>query len=260
MEPATDSIAYADTAVPDPPAKGNVYLIGFGFLAAALGVAALWLMGDHTTIKLIQAFAFLLLGYGFSVVAAARLSHLGNTGQWLYVLLLTALIAGAVAAGYFVYSRLHWPAVVLSAGSFLLPFAVGKTREAFNEVSGQLPAPWFYSPGLTSRPAVVSLHSTPIRMKVGPRADEARTDLISFSAPGRMRIGDILFHIVSEQNNTDHTIEWADGEGNPYGWVFYKSYLGGLFKKYLQPEGSLIDNNVGRNAVVVAERVWPVTE
>lgn len=261
MNPITESIAYSESVALETPRRGNAYLIGAGFLVAGVLIAALWLTGGNTTVKLVQTTAFLLLGYGFSVVTGTRLSTLADGEQWLYAVALSGLMALAVAGGYFFYARLNWSVVMLNAAAFLLPFAMGKTREAFDDMAGASPPLWYYVPGSAAQPGVVSLHATPVRMKLRTRIAGVGSELFSFSAPGRMRIGNILYHIISESaNRADTAIDWADAAGEAYGWTFYRSRFGGLVRQYLQPDGTLIENNIKRNAVIVAERVMPATD
>jgi hypothetical protein len=84
--------------------------------------------------------------------------------------------------------------------------------------------------------------------------DEEKTDFPE-TFPGHIPFGKLFSQfIVNNNRNGDQPIEWRSKNGEPYGWLFYIERLGGMSKKYINPEVNLRENGVKENSVIIVDR------
>ncbi len=78
---------------------------------------------------------------------------------------------------------------------------------------------------------------------------------VQFKAPFDYLLKDYFYDFVIEMNDNDHEIAYTDSEGDFYKWLFYvKPRKFWESKRFLDPDKSLIDNNIQEYCTIVFER------
>lgn len=114
---------------------------------------------------------------------------------------------------------------------------------------------WFPTDEVIEKKATVFLNSLPIHIKLS-RSLTSEATSFPLQAPVKMKLGTMFYHFIQDKNKApESAIEFKNARDAFYGWEFYTEAFGGLKKRYLNPELTLIDNKIKQNATIVAQRV-----
>lgn len=236
--------------------KKMVLLLSVIVLVAALLFGNISLINGGRVTKALQVGSFLALGYLHVAILQKKLPAITSISQTLYTLSLSFIIC--LSLGFlFMFRGYHWLLMIAASTlSFLLPYLITKAWTLYNILSVSQHGVWQYIEAGISKQSVVSFNNIPIRIKFFSRQSAQTETVVSFNAPIRMKLGTVFYHIIQQQNEgRGRKIEYVDEGGAPFYWEFYSQSLGGLSKQFLNPEESLVENNIQPNTLIIAQRV-----
>lgn len=141
-----------------------------------------------------------------------------------------------------------------SGGAFLLPFVVEQAWKSYNFPAKQYKV-WYNSDVVMDSRTTVFLNSLPIRLHLSMKYFDITEEEFELTVPGHTQFGKFFNQFIIEKNkNNASAIECVDSEKKQFGWQFYTEHLGGLYKKFIDPELSLRDNKVKNNSIITAKR------
>ena len=232
------------------------------FLAPVLGLIAL---SEGVILPLVagvlQWIAFLALGAGHVFLFRRRLeslqkehllfSPLGWTvtiALALEIFILLALLYAFMPGDRLVYSG-------VSCSAFLLAYIVAEAWEIFYAIPDREYKIWF-NPESMDPFSLAQTSKLPVRLKVRRRYFDIREELFPLTVPARLKVGRFFYHfILDEEKKGAPGIEKEDEDRNAYGWQFYSEDLGGVIRKFLDPQRTLEENKIRKNSIIVARRV-----
>ena len=148
----------------------------------------------------------------------------------------------------------------LAAFTFLLPYFFIKAFDSWRAIPGKKYKQWFFPVNI--EPPVMELTDTiNLNIFLPIQTDDERYSEFSVRAP-RARTLEELIHFLIFKYNTERSpetpIEVADGSNQrPYGWHFYTEPAWFRPRKYLDPQLSIEELNLGDESVIVAQRLVP---
>lgn len=236
--------------------KKAVFFPALLFLAAALLLANISLINGRGITKGLQLAGFLFLGYFYLNNIQKKLYTLSYAEQNAYTCFLSLLIFLSISALLY-FRGSYWPLMVIaSTFCFLLPFITANAWRVFNGLFVSQHLVWQYSDDLGNKQSFVSFSNMPIRLKFLAKPTSSSETVIASTAPVRMKLGTVFFHIIQQQNDGQRKrIEHTDENGTPFFWEYYTLELGGWSKLYLNPEKSIAENNIKPNSIIVVRRV-----
>jgi hypothetical protein len=232
----------------------------FAAFGALVGVTSLLLAStvffmNGRTATLVQVIGLMALGYVHVAMMKGKLAVWEPVEKLLYSLLLAFVIILFLSSVYLFTPTFPLAVILAGSSAFLLAYVLGELWVSYKRISDSRVTPWFYSNSLTPNQATVFLNSIPIRVKIQIEERGRVEYVIAFRAPVKMKLGLIFYHVIKEQNESGKTpVELLDNNGRPFGWVFFVPSLAG-WSKSLDPEATLIENQIGPNAVIIARRV-----
>jgi hypothetical protein len=151
--------------------------------------------------------------------------------------------------------KLSLQIVLASAGSFLLPFTVAELWLAYSDISFSGFRYWQIADETADELPAIYLKSIKIRFKVIQEPSIGRAGIIPVSASARMTLSEVFYAMVQQQNKAgSYAIALRSRELEPYTWVFYKMDMQ-LWYRSLDPDKTLQDNGIVKNAVICVQRV-----
>jgi hypothetical protein len=238
-----------------------LYVLGFGLLGLAAVRSPL---GYPLTFGLLQG-ALVLLGWLY----AARLPHwlpwLNPTNRWQAALALVATAAlggGAIWALRWVrWAHDHLPptSFVMAVIPFLLPFFFWQSYRAWLAIPPRQYKLWHYNP-LAPSPDLSRLdlnHFMVVHFWMTRRFNEALYHDFSSKAPYQMRFSDLFAIFLTDYNQLkpDQALQYMDGQGQAFGWLFYAKQPWWRRRHYYDPDRTFQDNFLRQGSIIVAQRV-----
>ena len=232
------------------------------FLTPLLGLIALL---DGAVLPLVagvlQWIAFLALGGGHVFLFRRRLESLQKENLlfsplgWTVTVALALEIVLLLTLLYWVLPGDRFVLSGVSCCAFLLAYIVGGAWEAFYAIPERQYKIWF-NPERMDPFTLAQAGKLPVRLKVRRRYFDIREELFPLTVPARLKVGRLFYHfILDEEKKGAPAIEKEDEDRNAYGWQFYSEDLGGIIRKFLDPQRTLQENKVRKNSIIVARRV-----
>ncbi|MEJ7737747.1 MAG: TssN family type VI secretion system protein [Chitinophagaceae bacterium] len=208
--------------------------------------------------KAFQVLAFFGLGL-LSTSLLEKYQRLVNRDfskeKWLYTLLLASLIFLILLLFYYAVNDNILVMAYASTSSFLLPLTIQQAWYFFKNIPEKQYKLWYYPSELTEIQVPKFRNGIQVQFKLPRRYFDIEEALIEAKAPEPMILSKRFHLVVFEQNSEGETvIEYLDNNRKPFGWKFYLELYGGLFRKRLDPDLSFMQNNVPKNAIIVAKR------
>jgi hypothetical protein len=228
--------------------KRNTYLLVLlSALCIGLGCGLIYYQGMQP--QAVRLGGFLLLGFVFATAMCKKASE---DYPFLAAMLVSVFIQLCVLAFSFATKSLDVKANVTYAAAFLLPVAMMQSWYLFKAIPRRRPRIWFASGKLPEKPPFAYFDSRRIRLKVVQEGEPIVA--LTVAAPGEMKLGMAFYYGIKEQNEqaNEKLVRFVDENGRPHAWVFYTRSFGWR-KKYLDPEENLFENQLGSNALVIAE-------
>ncbi|HET9505131.1 MAG TPA: TssN family type VI secretion system protein [Hymenobacter sp.] len=239
-------------------------VLGFGLLGLA-AVRSTW--GYPLTFGLLQ---LALLGLG--ALYAARLPRwlpwLAADSRWQQglALLATAALGGAAIWGLrwlkWAQGGLPPTGFVMAVIPFLLPFFFWQSYLAWRAVPHRQYKLWRYNP-LAPGPDLSRMDLSQfmvVHFWMTRRYGEALYHDFSSKAPHQMRLHDLFAIFLTDYNQLkpDQALQYVDGQGQAYGWLFYAKRPWWRRRHYYDPDLTFQDNFLRQGSIIVAQRVpWP---
>jgi len=210
---------------------------------------------DRGLATLVQLLGFMALGYLHVAILQGNLAILQPTEKLVYSLILALAVFVFVSAFYFFADNYSLLVVSAAICSFLLPYVLSELWRLYNSISETNVSPWYYSRDLSLYHSSVYSDSIPLRFKVQIEQHGRVEYPIAYKAMEKMKLGTIFYHMIKAHNESGKTqVDFIDRNRQPFGWVFFTPSFAG-WSKSLDPEATLIENNIRPNAVIIARRI-----
>lgn len=148
-----------------------------------------------------------------------------------------------------------------SGSSFLLPYIIKQAWNTYNRFPEKRFKVWYNSDVVMDSRTTVFLNSLSIRLQLSMRYFDIADEVFEATVPGHTQFGKFFNQFIIEKNRVNpSTIECVDSEKRPFGWQFYTRRFAGLSKRFIDPELSLIENNLKDHALITAKRVRGMEE
>ncbi|RZK24376.1 MAG: hypothetical protein EOO56_01545 [Hymenobacter sp.] len=236
-------------------------VLGFGLLGLG-AVRSPW--PYPLTFGLLQL-ALVLLGWLYAAQLPRWLPWLMPGSRWQAGLAL----AGTAALGGGAIWALHWlkwaqnylPPVgfVMAVIPFVLPFFFWQSYLAWQAIPHRQYKLWYYNP-LVSSPDLSRMdlsHFMVVHFWMTRRFGESLYHDFSSKAPYQMRLNDLFAIFLSDYNKLkpDQALQYVDGQGQAFGWLFYAKQAWWRRRHYYDPDRTFQDNFLRQGSILVAQRV-----
>ncbi|RZK61258.1 MAG: hypothetical protein EOO59_05505 [Hymenobacter sp.] len=240
---------------------GLATVLGFGLLGLA-AVRSAWAF--PVTFGLLQL-ALLLLGWLYAAQLPRWLPWLDADSRWQQALALLATAAlggGAIwALRWLPWAQNHLPpsGFVLAVIPFLLPFFFWQSYLAYLAIPPRQYKLWRYNP-LAPAPDLTRLdlnHFMVVHFWMTRRLGESLYHDFSSKAPYQMRLSDLFAIFLTDYNKLkpDQALQYLDGQGQAFGWLFYAKQSWWRRRHYYDPDRTFQDNFLRQGSIIVARRV-----
>ena len=239
-------------------------VLGFGLLGLA-AVRSPWPFS--LTFGLLQL-ALVLLGWLYAAQLPRWLRWLNPAHRWpsALVLLGTAVVGGAAiwALRWLPWAQNHLPpsGFVMAVIPFLLPFFFWQAYQAWLAIPPRQYKLWHYNP-LAPSPDLSRMdlnHFMVVHFWMTRRYGEALYHDFSSKAPYQMKMSDLFAIFLTDYNQLkpDQALQYVDGQGQAFGWLFYAKQPWWRRRHYYDPDLTFQDNFLRQGSIIVAQRVpWP---
>jgi len=236
-------------------------VLGFGLLGLA-AVRSPW--PYPLTFGLLQL-ALVLLGWLYAAQLPRWLPWLAPGSRWQAGLALV----GTAALGGGVIWALHWlqwaqnylpPAgFVMAVIPFVLPFIFWQSYLAWRAIPHRQYKLWYYNP-LAPSPDLSRMdlnHFMVVHFWMTRRFGESLYHDFSSKAPYQMRLNDLFAIFLTDYNKLkpDQALQYVDGQGQSFGWLFYAKQPWWRRRHYYDPDRTFQDNFLRQGSILVAQRV-----
>jgi hypothetical protein len=242
-----------------------LYVLGTGLGFGLLGLAAVRSPWSYSlTFGLLQV-AIVLLGWLYAAQLPRWLPWLAPGRRWQAGL---ALALTAVLGGVTIWA-LHWlkwaqgylpPAgFVMAVIPFVWPFLFGAAYWAWRAVPHRQYKLWHYNP-LAPSPDLSRMdlnHFMVVHFWMTRRFGETLYHDFSSKAPYQMRLNDLFSIFLTDYNQLkpDQALQYVDGQGQAFGWLFYAKQPWWRRRHYYDPDRTFQDNFLRQGSIIVAQRV-----
>lgn len=242
-----------------------LYILGTALAFGLLGLVAVrspW--GYLLTFGLLQG-ALLLLGWLYAAQLARWLPWLRAGSRWQAAL---ALVATAALGGGAIWG-LRWvpwaqnylpPAgFVMAVIPFVLPFFFWESYRAWRAIPHRQYKLWYYNP-LAPSPDLSRMdlqNFMVVHFWMTRRQGEDLYHDFSSKAPYQMRLNDLFAIFLTDYNQLkpDQSLQYVDGQGVAFGWLFYAKRGWWRRRHYYDPDRTFQDNFLRQGSIIVAQRV-----
>jgi hypothetical protein len=242
-----------------------LYVVGTVLVFGLLGLAAVrspW--SFPVTFGLLQA-VLMLLGWLYAAQLPNWLSWYDPSRRWqsALILIITAAIgAGAILALRWVpWAKNFLPPAGFSMAviPFVLPYFFWESYRAWLAIPHRQYKLWHYNPNAPG-PDLSRMdlsHFMVVHFWMTRRYGEALFHDFSSKAPYQMRLSDLFAIFITDYNQLkpDQALQYADNQGQPFGWLFYAKQSWWRSRKYFDPDFTFQDNFLRQGSIIVAQRV-----
>jgi hypothetical protein len=242
-----------------------LYILGTGLGFGLLGLAAVRSPWPYSlTFGLLQL-AVLLLGWLYAAQLPRWLPWLAPGSRWqaaLALLLTAGLGAGAIwALRWLPWAQGYLPPAgfVMGVTTFPWPFFFWQAYRAWLAVPHRQYKLWHYNP-LAPSPDLTRMdlnHFMVVHFWMTRRAGESLYHDFSSKAPYQMRLNDLFAIFLTDYNKLkpDQALQYVDGQGQAFGWLFYAKQPWWRRRHYYDPDRTFQDNFLRQGSIIVAQRV-----
>jgi hypothetical protein len=235
-------------------------VLGFGLLGLA-AVRSAW--SFPLTFGLLQL-AVLLLGWLYAAQLPRWLPWLAER-RWPSALALlgTAGLGGAAiwALRWLPWAQGHLPPAgfVMAMIPFLLPYFFWQSYQAWLAIPPRQYKLWYYNP-LAPGPDLSRMdlnNFMVVHFWMTRRYGEDLYHDFSSKAPYQMRLSDLFAIFLTDYNKLkpDQSLQYLDGQGQSFGWLFYAKQPWWRARHYYNPDYTFQDNFLRQGSIIVAQRV-----
>lgn len=224
-------------------------------VAASILAVVLALFTNDLIFSIAQPLLFLVAGALHYNRMLQDLPVLTPTERWLYSLCIAATILLLLGCSWFWGAYLQVITLLAGPGAFLLPLALAELWRLYVKISFAEPKVWKLTTEMDETYPAIYITGIPLRFKIIDEEAEDSAGIIQARALQRMRLSEAFCDTVQKQNKKgEQGIALTDAEQRPTRWIFYTNDMV-IWKRTLDPNLSIIKNNLKRNAVVYAQRL-----
>jgi len=242
-----------------------LYVVGTVLAFGLLGLAAVHSPWSFPLTQGLLQLAIVLLGWLYAAQLPNWLSWYNPRVRWqgaLILLVTAALGAGAILALKWIpWGKGQWePAgFALAAIPFMLPFFFWESFLAWRAIPPRRYKLWHYNP-LATGPDLSRMdlnHFMVVHFWMTRRYGENLYHDFSSKAPYQMRLNDLFAIFLTDYNQLkpDQALQYVDGQGQAYGWLFYAKQPWWRRRRYYDPDRTFQDNFLRQGSIIVAQRV-----
>jgi hypothetical protein len=242
-----------------------LYVVGTVLAFGLLGLAAVHSPWSFPLTQGLLQLAIVLLGWLYAAQLPRWLGWYNPQARWqgaLILLLTAALGAGAIfALKWLPWAKGHLePAgFALAVIPFVLPFFFWESYQAWLAIPPRRYKLWHYNP-LAPSPDLSRMdlnHFMVIHFWMTRRYGENLYHDFSSKAPYQMRLNDLFAIFLTDYNQLkpDQALQYVDGQGQAYGWLFYAKQPWWRRRRYYDPDRTFQDNFLRQGSIIVAQRV-----
>jgi hypothetical protein len=242
-----------------------LYVVGTVLAFGLLGLAAVHSPWSFPLTQALLQLAIVLLGWLYAAQLPNWLGWYNPRVRWqgaLILLATAALGAGAIfALKWIPWGKGQWePAgFALATIPFMLPFFFWESFLAWRAIPPRRYKLWHYNP-LAPSPDLSRMdlnHFMVVHFWMTRRYGENLYHDFSSKAPYQMRLNDLFAIFLTDYNQLkpDQALQYVDGQGQAYGWLFYAKQPWWRRRRYYDPDRTFQDNFLRQGSIIVAQRV-----
>jgi len=242
-----------------------LYIVGTVLAFGLLGLGAVHSPWSFPLTQALLQLAIVLLGWLYAAQLPNWLAWYNPRVRWQGALILgltAALGAGAIFALHWLpWGKGQWePAgFVLAVIPFVLPFFFWESYQAWLAIPPKRYKLWHYNP-LAPAPDLSRMdlnNFMVLHFWMTRRYGENLYHDFSSKAPYQMRLSDLFAIFLTDYNQLkpDQALQYLDGQGQPYGWLFYAKQPWWRRRRYYDPDRTFQDNFLRQGSIVVAQRI-----
>lgn len=229
---------------------GSIALVVFA-IGVCVCIALYW---HDFAFYFAEFFGFLAVG-SLHVYRLNRQEHINSKERWIFTGSLAVMIFIFFAFFFYWQNRFLWLLIFPGPCAFLLPFFLAESFRLYQQLSFAGAIPWQPTTELQQTNPDIYLNPFPLRFKVNQCLPGKKNTVVDVSTSRRMKVGEIFCDMTQKQKKQGVTeIDLTDESGTAYRWIFLtREFL--LWQRPLDPNLTLLQNNVRENAVLYAYRV-----
>jgi Type VI secretion system, TssN len=215
------------------------------------------------TLICFQAY-FLLLGCAHAYLMPQKLRWSGDDKSFTSELVFTLLVAiiGAISfllVHHFLNRNGLEYIMTASILFFIVPFLFSHTFLSATNIQPKVLKEWFYpyQQEIEEPEDSKMKNLLVISFEFQKQTTDDRITNFRAKAPVDMEMGQLFYYFINDYNerHTNSRIQFINGKGQPYGWVFYKKPKWySIVTSYIDAEKTIFNNNIKENDVIICSR------
>ena len=234
-----------------------IIVVNLGLLLS-INVQRVWAAG---AVKFIPLGCFTLMGIA-NIHFFYKRNFLSAFSFWwakpAYTVLLFLLMVLVLFIYYFVTGNNHMLLCIACSAAFLLPLVVYLGWAVFSRIPAKQYPVWRLPRGQHVESDVYCSNAAPMHLQFKiARRPGLEEHIFPMAISGKMKLGRVFEKFIAEQSNEGNTnqIEINGEPHQPIGWQFILQKWGGIYYRHLQPNRSLLENNIASNSIIIAKRI-----
>ncbi len=208
-------------------------------------------------VKAAEIFLFARLGVLNGKLAKKYLPVYNKHPEYaLFFSLLVAILICIALSLFYALSDRNLLLMAFACGSaFFMPALIAYSLFALESFPEKQYQPW-YVDEITENTVSIFLNSIRIEIQLAKKYFDISDTIYSVTVPVQTPFGKFFNRFISEKNRLEpNSIELKDSKRKRVGWEFYVEGLGGLRKKHIDPNLTLVENRVKQNTKIIAKRI-----
>lgn len=242
-----------------------IYLLVGLLLFSAIACLAYWsYLKDQQFFYLVYQAYFLLLGMLHLNWMQEYLKWAGNSKALWAELLFTLITAMLGSIGFISVFRYFSPYgleynMTTSIICFIIPWFVNQTFLNAISIPTRMLKKWFYpvSEEIEEPEEDKLKNLLVISFIIQKQLGDAHDTNFRAKAPVDMEMGELFYYFINDYNerHPQDKIEYINGSGEPFGWVFYKKpQFFNLQTRYIDAGKTIFNNGIKENNVIICNR------
>ena len=240
-----------------------IYLLVFLVFFAVIAITSFFFNKNQAALIFIQAY-FLLLGCFHVFFSNKKLTWVGEEKVFIPEVLFTLLIAcfGCITFILF-YNWINKDGrqYLLLPGAifFIVPFFFYHAFKRAFAIPAKIMKQWFYPIGeeIDEPEDSKMKNMIVISFEFEKQMNDSKATNFRAKAPRDMEVGQLFYYFINDYNlmHTNSKIEYANGSGEAYGWIFYKKpNWHTVATSYIDAERTIFTNKIHENDVIICSR------
>jgi hypothetical protein len=242
-----------------------LYLLVGGLFFGIAGLSAyLGLSTQPIIYFIVLQVLILIIGICHAIFSRNILPWVSKSGflwEFLFSLIILALGSVFLLLSFALFAKLEeFQFILLSSVTwFLVPLFFMRSIDYYLEIPVKIFKTWKYPIGEKIPDPSDSELAIPvvISFEFQKRVEEPGITNFRAKAPRDMQFGRLFYFFINDYNDRhpEGTIEVADKDKSAFSWVFFHKPKWYVKTKYIDPDESILANQIRENSVVVCHRV-----